>query len=113
MVILTIKWIARILGSLLFLFWGSFFIAHIMPWFILPLFRHEKIPSFEIWIQEFFHLCMLLGFIIAFKYELIGGLIIIFGAAVYFFLARTNASICYFGITIIPALLYIFSWWKS
>lgn len=113
MYITIIRWIAYVLGSLLFFFWGAFFLAHLIEWFINPLFRGEKMPSISIWVQNLFHLFMLLGFIIAFKYELFGGLLIVASAAVFFSLAKTSLSHLYFAVTIIPALLYIFCWWKS
>ncbi len=109
----VIRWIARVLGTLVFAFWGMFFVEHTIEWFIKPILNHSELPPLWVWGMQLVFFAMLIGFIIAFKFELIGAIVIILFAFIFFFSMRGHQWLLFFGITIIPALLYLYCWWMT
>jgi hypothetical protein len=104
----VVRRLARITGVGLLLFWGAFFIEH-LSWF--SDFGWPPPPG--VWVLQAVHFLLLMGFIIALKWERAGSVLII-GSALLF-LAPTSGKRfpLLFAITIVPALLYLFCWWNS
>ncbi len=107
-----IRWTARILGICIFLLWGAFFIEHLVEWFIVPLSQSQVAP-WHIWLGQIFHFIMLAGFIVALKWEFSGSMLIIIGAFALFVDKAGSRFLSYFTVTIIPAIMYLFCWWKT
>jgi hypothetical protein len=76
------RWLARGLGLLLFLLWGSFFVAHLGEWFLGPRF-----PPPWVWFMQALHLGLLLGYLAAWRWELPGAALILVCGGLFFTLA--------------------------
>ena len=107
-ILLILKWAARITAGIGFLFWGAFFVAHTGEWFINPLFTQTQLPPFKVWVAQLLHLGFLVGYIIGFKWELIGGLLAVFSASAFFVLISVLGFLPW---TIIPGVLFLLYWW--
>ena len=106
----VIRWVARILGLCVLLLWGTFFIEHLLEWFFVPL---SKMPPCHVWVGQLIHLIMLAGFIIAWKWEFIGGITIIVSSFVFFIDKAASRFPLFFGVTIIPAVMFLYCWWRT
>lgn len=103
-----IRWIARVLSSFLVVLLGAFFIEH-LSWFA----DIHNLPPIEVVVMQFFHLLILVGFIVALKWELIGSIFIISGAVV--FLGRIGNTVAYLLLAacIVTSVLYLIVWWQQ
>lgn len=99
----VIRWLARIASLLIFLLWGAFFVEHLTEWFSNP----KQLPPLKIWIQMVFHFLLLAGYLLVFKWERIGSLVIIGSAFAFFFSAAGWHGIWFFLIYIIPVVLFL------
>jgi len=104
----AIRWVARILGIILFLVWGAFFVEH-LAWFS----RYPDIPPARIVFQQCMHLALLVGYVLAFRWELTGSMVIIGSAAVFFGMIGTTGALTLFLVSVAPGALFLFTWWKS
>lgn len=60
-VAIVFLWIARVLAGLLILFWGAFFVEHLVEWF----FRDDgRLPHAKVWVGQALHLAMLLSLVL-------------------------------------------------
>ncbi len=109
-VVRIIGWAARVSGLCLFLFWGAFFVEHSVEWFFTPW---PKLPPVYVWVSQCVHLILLISYIIAMRWHLTGGLLIIISSFVFLFDKAGSGFILFFSISIIPAGLYLFYWWRS
>ena len=99
--IVVLRWTARGFGLLLFLFWGGFFLEHIIEWFIKPL---PQTPPLKIWIDQILHFILLAGFILSFKWELLGSIFILVSCALFF---PRKEAIPYMFITMVPGVMFL------
>lgn len=76
------RWVARGLAVLLFLLWGSFFVAHVGEWFLGPRF-----PPPWVWFMQALHLGLLLGYLASWRWELLGAALILVCGGLFFTLA--------------------------
>jgi hypothetical protein len=107
-VVIIVRWVARIAGAGLFALWGVFFIEH-LAYFV----DIGDMPPLDVWVAQFAHLVLLLGLLIALKWEAVGSGLIVLGAAVFFALTAGANFLSCFLLTITPALLYVFCWLRS
>ena len=98
------SWIGRITAMLLFFLWGAFFIEHLTEWFS----DAGHLPPFSVFLIQFFHLMMLLGYIAVFKWRIVGSVIIIVSAFIFFASIGAKAMLSFFAISIIPAVIFLF-----
>ncbi len=107
-----VRWVARILAIVLFLFWGGFFLEHVLEWFIKPM---PETPPLKIWLDQVWHLIMLLGFLVAFRWELVGGVMIILGTLLFFWGKGAPGwpGALYIVISIMPGILFLASWCRT
>ena len=105
---ISIRWVARITAAIALLSWGAFFVAHLSEWFIKPLFTGTQLPPLKVWTAQLLHFGFLVGYIIGFKWELIGGLFVVFGVSAFFILIGILKFVPW---TILPGVLYLFCWW--
>src|SRR5262245_18715886 len=101
------RWAARVLGTGLFLFWGAFFLAH-LEWFRDP---RQLPPPWVIGVYGL-HFLMLLGFLLAWRWELLGGVLILASALPFFAVASRNFAL-YAGVTAVPAVLWLYCGWQA
>ncbi len=100
----TLRWITRVVSSV--------FIIGVIIVLVGEGVGESKIASSD-WLRFFyFPLGVILGFIVGWKYELVGGLISIVSLAMYFFVYSIRISeqipnFAVLGIFLFPAILYV------
>lgn len=106
----VVRWTARLLATLLFLFWGIFFVEHLIEWFVKPL---PQTPPPAVWLGQGLHLLLLVGLVMLWRWEVAGGLLVIVSAFV-FFVDKAGASFpLFFGVTCVPAVLVMLCAWRQ
>jgi len=101
-----LRWVARLLGAGLFLFWGAFFVEH-LAWFTDP----GRWPPPWVFLVQGLHLLLLVGLLLAWKRELLGGALIL-AAAVPFFWITAGRNFALFTLaTSVPAALWLYCGW--
>lgn len=85
---------ARISGTVIFLFWGAFFVHHFADWIITPF---PELPPPVVWITLTLHLAMLSGFIVALKWEVAGSVLVILASFAFFMIAMGEPMIKFFS----------------
>lgn len=98
------SWFGRITAMLLFLLWGAFFVEHLTEWFK----DAGHLPPWSVFLIQFFHLLMLVGYIAVFKWKILGSSLIILGAFIFFVSLGAKAMLAFFAISIIPAVIFLF-----
>jgi hypothetical protein len=104
----AVRWSARVLSVLLFLFWGAFFVEH-LAWFADP---HGWPPVGVISVQ-FAHLVLLIGLAMAWKWELLGSILILVSSLVFFSQTAGKNFPLFFAVTSLPAVLWLFCYLQS
>ena len=109
--VLSLRWVARILGILIVVFSLSFFIADVIERGEMPN------PDFGPGLVTFLFFIALIGFLIAWRWEGFGGIL---SAISIVLMAMVNVIWVHAAkdpgseiIFVIPALLFIYCWWKS
>lgn len=103
---IILRWAARVGSGFLFVLWGAFFVEH-LGWFDgLP----EQSPPLQVWVAQGMHFVMLLGYLLALKWERLGSSLVVIGAGLFFLIIDANNGFSLFSISILPALLYLVSW---
>lgn len=106
-ILILICWLARIATALVFLFWGAFFVEHLMEWFVKPF---PNVPPLKVFLAQFLHFLMLAGLLVTLRWPQVGSPVAILAAAI--FLARTGANYpAFLTATILPVLVLTASWW--
>lgn len=105
------RWIARILGTLIVVVSLFFLIAEVIGQGEMPN------PDFGHGLVTFLYIIGLIGFLIAWRWEGFGGIL---SAISIVLMATVNVIWVHAGkdpgseiIFVIPALLFIYCWWKS
>jgi hypothetical protein len=75
------QWAGRIAALLLLLFWGGFFVEHLLEWFLRP---DGAYPPPWVWVQQFLHLVILVGFGLMLKWDRLGALLAAGGSLAFF-----------------------------
>jgi membrane-bound ClpP family serine protease len=96
-----LRWISRSLAAILFLLWGAFFIEHMGYFFTQPG------PPFFVYAAQFFHLTLLVGYLVSLRWEAPGTILILIGAIVFFAIIQATTGIIFCLISIIPAVLFV------
>jgi hypothetical protein len=100
-------WLSRILTVLFFLFWGAFFVEHLIEWFAHPL---SNPPPFHVWVGQALHFLMLAGLAVALRWERIGGLVVAVAGLLFLIRAGANFPVFY-AITLLPIVILVVSRW--
>jgi hypothetical protein len=108
-----VRRIARAISIVLFLMFGAFFVEH-LSWF----FGSEGTPASNgppaiVWLLQGVHLLMLIGFLVALKWEAAGSVLIVVSSLIFLSQTAGERFLPLFAITIVPALLFLTCWWKS
>ena len=103
----TIRWIARISGSLILAFILFFLLAHIFG-------EDESGNGFqntkEVILFLFFPISTLIGLSLALKWEGLGGIITIVGMIGLFVIRPDLLNVIYMLLPIVPGILYTIYW---
>ena len=109
--LLAIRWVARVLALALFVFWGAFFLEHLIEWFLHPA---KGFPPFWVWLMMLAHLGILLGLLALWKWEVAGSLLALAAALAFFggliimgMLAghRVGMLVLFLAVTMLPPVL--------
>lgn len=101
----VIRFFANACCVMLFILWGAFFIEH-LSWF-----TNGQTPPANIWLLQIAHLALLIGLLMALKWELTGSLVVIVSALAFFLPTAGNRFLPLFLITILPTVMFFFTWW--
>lgn len=104
----TLKWVAYITSSLLFALWGFIFIQRVSLMF--QTYSLSDIPSL-VWLVQFLHLALLVGYLLVFKRPLIGGILLTISGIVFFSFTGGDNTILYTFISLIPVFVLFIKWW--
>ncbi len=104
----VILWLARAMAVCVFLFWGAFFVEHVQEWFIHSFPRH---PPLKICMGMGLHFLMLLGLVLALRWERLGGLLVVVSAFLFFVDKAGSRFPLFFGLTVLPAALLLLCRW--
>ncbi len=103
------RWAARLSAGCLFVFWGQFFVHHLVEWFAdwrnLP-------PAWVIGLMGL-HLLMLLGLVLGWRWELLGGVLVLAGAVTFFAVAAGRNFLLFTLVTVTPAVLWLYCAWQA
>ena len=101
--IYVVRWCARLWAGALFLFWGAFFIEHTAEWFG----RGMITPPAHVVALHALHGLFLVGLLIGWRWELVGGLLTL-GAGIAFFMQAGGANGPLFSlVSVLPAVAWI------
>lgn len=105
-----VRWVARAGAVLLVLLWGAFFVEHLQEWFIQPW---PNTPPPRVWYGQALHGLMLVGLLVALRWERIGAPLAIL-AALAFFIDKGPNGLLFFLITALPAAVLLgCRWWQQ
>ena len=77
---LAFKWAGRIVALLLVLFWGAFFVEHLIEWFL----RQDHLPPPFVWRAMALHAAMLVGLVVMLKWAVWGSLLTVLATSTFF-----------------------------
>ena len=101
--VLALRWLARVWAGLLLLFWGAFFVEHTAEWFA----RGRDWPPLDVSLIHAAHFLMLVGFIIGWRWELLGSVLVLAGALLFFPQAAGKNATWFILVRVGPAVLWI------
>ena len=101
MLVAVAFWSGRILAIGLFLFWGAFFVEH-LGWFLHP---GEGLPPARVWLLQLAHLILLAGLLTLVRREILGSILTVAAALVFFAATAGPRFPVFFGLTILPVVL--------
>lgn len=100
----VLRWTARLLSAGLFLFWGGFFVEHLVEWFVKPF---PATPPAAVWLAQGEHLLLLLGLLALWRWEVTGSLLVLAAALAFFADTAGTRFPLFFGVTALPAVLLL------
>jgi hypothetical protein len=103
-----LRWVARVLCLCLLLFWGAFFVEH-LQWFAHP----GQWPPAKVILLQLVHLVMLVGFVLAWKWELVGSVIVVASSVAFFSQTAGENFLLFSSITSMPAVLWLYCHWRT
>ena len=104
-----LRWMARALSLLGLLVWGAFLAEHVSQWFVAS----GPWPPPAVILLSLAHLALVVGFALAWRWELAGGVLILGAGLVFFAGAAGRYFPQLFVPTAIPALLFLYCWWRT
>jgi hypothetical protein len=103
-----LRWIARVWGIALLLFWGAFFVEH-LTWFA----DLQQLPAAFVFLMQAIHLAMLVGLVLAWRSELLGGTVVLVSSLAFFSQTAGANFALFFATSAAPALVWIYCGWYS
>jgi len=102
------RWAARLLGACLFVFWGAFFVEH-LAWFA----DWRNLPPAWVIGQQGLHFLMLLGLVVGWRWERLGGVLVLAGAVPFFAATAGRNFLLFTLVTAIPAVVWLYCGWRT
>ena len=96
-------WSGRALALGFFALWGAFFVEH-LSWFLHP---GQGLPPAWVWLLQLVHLAMLAGLLVLLRWEILGSVVTILAALVFFAAVAGPRFPLFFGVTIVPVVLVV------
>jgi hypothetical protein len=104
----ALRWVARVWGTILLLFWGAFFVEH-LGWFAHP----RALPPPWVFALQGLHLAMLAGLVAAWRWEVAGGLLVVVSAVAFFAFTAGANFVPFAAVTGAPGVLWVVCGWLS
>jgi hypothetical protein len=101
------RWTGRIFATLLFLFWGSFFVEHLAEWFLRG---GGQYPPVRVWIAQALHFAMLVGLALLWRWERIGTVVLLAATVAFFSIIGLRTFPWIALLNVIPVLCFTLSW---
>jgi hypothetical protein len=86
-----------------FLFWGAFFAEHSAEWFV----HSDKWPPPHVVLLHAVHLAFLLGLLAGWQWELLGGIVVLTAAILFFPAASGGNASLFLLLSVGPAVMWI------
>ncbi len=102
--LLTLRWLARLLAVALVIFWGGFFIEHVG--FLARSGHAANVPP-RVWIALGTHFLLLVGLVLGWIWERLGGVLVLVAAPLFFVLSAGTGVVFLAGVTILPGILWV------
>ncbi len=106
--LLIIRWSARTVGLALLLLAGAFFLEH-LEWLSHP----GELPPVSVLAAMFFHFALLAGLVLGWRWELLGGLVVIAAGTGFFLCVGRDPNLLVRLVAVLPGLLFILSGWLA
>lgn len=103
----TVRWVARTLSALILLLWGYFIFGHFFGDAARASRPLTPNDSAQFWVM----LLWLAGLAVAWRWEFVGAAVALIAALIGALLNPNAATLAV--IPVVPALLFLFCWWRS
>lgn len=104
----VLRWSARLLGLLVSILWGAFFVEHVSEWFIRPFPNH---PPLSVCLWMGVHFLMIAGYVAAWRWPVPGALVSLVAGFVFLADKAGPRFPVFFTITALPGVLFLLSAW--
>ncbi len=101
------KWGGRLTALLLLLFWGAFFVEHLSEWFLRGDGRY---PPAWVWVQQAFHLGMLVGLALMVRWEKLGAVMMLISTVAFFSMIGYRGSLTLPLLNLVPVGCFAIYW---
>jgi hypothetical protein len=102
----VVRWAARLLGGGLALLWGAFFVEH-LEWFADP----RQLPPAWVILTVGLHGLMVLGLVLAWRWERFGAVLALGAAVPFFWVAAGRNFVPFVLVTALPPALWLYCDW--
>jgi hypothetical protein len=104
----VVRWLARLLGCVLALGWGAFFIEH-LQWYGDP----QRLPPAWVTGLMGLHALMIVGLVLAWRWEWLGAALTLGAAVPFFWVAAGRNFVPFVLITRLPPVLWLYCGWRD
>jgi hypothetical protein len=102
------RWAARLLGGCLALLWGAFLVEH-LEWFADP----RQLPPAWVTLTVGLHALMVLGLLLAWRWERLGAVLALGTAVPFFWVAAGRNFVPFVLVTALPPVLWLYCDWHD
>jgi hypothetical protein len=103
---LAARWAGRVTAGVLFLMAGAFFLEHMQEWFLRG---DGQYPSAWVWVKQVFHLGVLVGLAMTWRWEKAGSVVLAV-SAVGFFAGLGWQPLAIGLVCVTPVAFYAAAW---
>ncbi|MCL6543713.1 MAG: hypothetical protein K6T61_00670 [Bryobacteraceae bacterium] len=101
------KWLARGLALILAAFWGSFFVEHLLEWFLRA---DGQYPPPRVWVAMASHFAMIAGLLAMLKWDKAGTAILMGGTLAFLVAVGDGDVVPICLINLIPVAAFALYW---
>ena len=102
------RWAARLLAAGLALFWGAFFVAHLVEWYAGPRWPPAWVSGLVL-----LHGLIVLGLLAGWRWERLGAALTLGAAAPFFWWAAGRNFLPFLLVTAVPPALWLACAWAE